>query len=270
MRRVALKVAYIGTGFYGFQRQPGLTTVEGELLSALKMIGYINEISECGFGIGGRTDRGVHALGNVVSFLTDGEVIINQINDALPTSIRVLGKAKVPLHFKARYAENRYYRYLLVNEADIPESNLEEMVKAASLLKGTHNFSNFSKRSERNPVRTVHDINVTVDDGVIRVDVVGESFLWNMIRKIVTVLLSVSLGELKSDDIFEYLDPQRDVNIQPASPGGLILMDVRYNGLEFQYDSYAKNNFISSLRKEYRHLQTIALSEYEMIKNLIE
>jgi len=271
MRRVALKVAYIGTDFYGFQRQPGLSTVEGELLSALKKIGLINEISECGFGIAGRTDRGVHALGNVVSFFTEGEVIINQINDVLPNSINILAQAKVPLHFKTRYAKSRHYRYLMINEDEVDSNNfnLDKMIDAAMIFKGTHNFLNFSKRSERNPVRTMLEIQVINEGNAIHLDVIGESFLWNMIRKMVTVLLNVFKGQLEPNNIYEYLDPEKDFLIKPAPPEGLILMDVNYNGIVFQEDAYAKNKFLSTLRKEYLYQQNIALSEKEMIKSLM-
>ena len=93
MENVALKVAYIGTHFHGFQRQPNLKTVEGEILNALKKADLIDNIKNSGYSIAGRTDRGVHALGNVIAFRTDGEVIINHINDFLPQNIRILGKA---------------------------------------------------------------------------------------------------------------------------------------------------------------------------------
>ena len=81
MRKVALKVAYIGTDFHGFQRQPDFKTVEGELIDALKNANLIDNPKDSGYAIAGRTDRGVHALGNVISFRTPEEVIINQIND---------------------------------------------------------------------------------------------------------------------------------------------------------------------------------------------
>jgi tRNA pseudouridine38-40 synthase len=270
MRRVALKVGYIGKDFYGFQRQPGLRTVEGELLSALKKVGLIDEVSECKFGIAGRTDRGVHALGNVVSFLTDGDVIINQLNDALPSSINVLAEARVPLRFKTRYAESRHYRYLMIIDDDnFSHFNLSRLIEAAMIFKGTHNFLNFSKRSERNPVRTILEIHVVNDGDVIILDVIGESFLWNMIRKMVTVLLNVFNGDLEPNKIYDYLDPENDVLIKPAPPEGLILIDVNYNGIVFHEDDYAKNKFISTLRKEYLYQQNIVLSEKEMIKSLM-
>lgn len=268
MIRVALKVAYLGTDFYGFQRQPGLRTVEEEILQTLKKVNLINNIGKCGFGIAGRTDRGVHALGNVVSFLTDKEVIINQINDVLPTDIKVLGLAKVPLNFKTRYAMRRFYRYLVVDEE--PSSiNLNKMMQASQIFKGTHDFSNFSKRSGNNPVRTIEKVEVYKNNEVIRVDVIGQSFLWNMVRKIVSVLLNVGEGLLNVDDVLDYLDPHYSVSIKPVTPEGLILMDVVYDGVSFKTDPYAKNKFIKSLEDEYLHHKTIAMSEKEMLKTLL-
>lgn len=269
---MALKIAYIGTDFYGFQRQPGLVTVEGEILSALKAIGLITETLKCGFGIAGRTDRGVHALGNVISFLTEEEIHINQINDALPQDIRVLSQTRVPLRFKTRYAKSRHYRYLLINHGmnNGEDLNLERMIEASEIFIGTHNFQNFSKRSERNPVRTIDEVEILKDTNSISIDVVGESFLWNMVRKMVSVLLSVGREDLKPNDIYEYFKPQKSVPIKPMPPEGLILMDVCYEGIKFREDQYAKNKFISALRKEYTKQQTIALSEKEMIKSLIK
>lgn len=269
MKRVALKVAYLGTDFYGFQRQPGLRTVEEEILQTLKKVNLINNIEKCGFGIAGRTDRGVHALGNVVSFLTDKDVIINQINDVLPTDIKILGLAKVHLNFKTRYAIRRFYRYLVVDDDEQSNIDLNKMIQASQIFKGTHDFSNFSKRSGNNPIRTIEIVQVYKYNEVIRVDVIGQSFLWNMVRKIVSVLLNVGEGLLNVDDVHDYFDPHNSVSIKPVTPEGLILMDVVYDGVNFKTDPYAKNKFIKSLRDEYLHQKTIAISEKEMLKTLM-
>ncbi len=271
MRRVALKIAYLGTDFYGFQRQPGLTTVEGEILSALDDLGVVKDIEQCGFGIAGRTDRGVHALGNVISFLTQERIIINQINDVLPRSIRILSQAKVPLNFKVRYASGRSYRYLMPIDPEISgvsEFNLKNMIEASKLLKGTHDFSNFSKRSERNPVRTIDEITIEQQQNSIQIDVVGESFLWNMVRKMVTVLLDVGYGLIQPEEIDQYFDPKKELPIKPMPAEGLILMDINYKDIEFTEDLYAKKSFVSYLKSEYITSQSIALAENMMIKSL--
>lgn len=276
MKRVALKVAYIGTDFYGFQRQPGLRTIEGEILSALKETGLIEEIEKCAFEIAGRTDRGVHALGNVVSFLTHEKVIINQINDALPQSIKILAQADVPLRFKTRYALSRHYRYLIAKPCwNFARSqtelhfNLDKMMEAGRILEGTHNFRNFSRRSERSPIRTVDQVLIKEGRDSVQVDVTGESFLWNMVRKMVSVLINVGEDQLNPGELQEYFDPQKEVSVKPAPPEGLILMDVGYSGVEFKEDAYAKNSFISSIKKEYLRQQTTALSQKELIKSLM-
>lgn len=265
MKRVALKIAYLGSGYHGFQRQPGLKTVEGLILSALDETGLVEDVNKCGFGLAGRTDRGVHALGNVVSFLSREKVRINQINNHLPLSIRVLAQAKVPLQFKARYALQRHYRYIwpLISVVD-----LDLLRGAAEQLLGTHDFSNFSKRSERNPLRTIDKIEIEESEDQILIDVYGESFLWNMVRKMVSVLLMVGEGDLKSDTLESYFNPINDLAIRPMPPEGLILMDITYSGINFQEDTYAKNSFYSFLSEEYLKHQTIALSERDMLRNL--
>ncbi|MBI4814188.1 MAG: tRNA pseudouridine(38-40) synthase TruA [Methanobacterium sp.] len=249
MIRVALKVAYLGTDFYGFQRQPNLRTVEGELIIALEESGVITNLGQSNYSIAGRTDRGVHALGNVVSFCTDKEPIINQINDLLPLDIRILGSTRVPLGFKTRYAHKRHYRYVLCREPGDNEWNTNNMQEAAHLMEGTHNFLNFSRRSERNPLRTVDSVLITSKDNMCLVDVEGASFLWNMVRKIMTVLLSVGKDELELEDVQRCLDPQYPAAITPMPPESLILMDVFYQGVKFKEDDYARARFIKSSNK---------------------
>jgi tRNA pseudouridine38-40 synthase len=125
MRKVALKVAYIGTDFHGFQRQPDHRTVESELISALREVNLIDDLKDCGYAIAGRTDRGVHALGNVISFRTEGDVRINHINDLLPKSIRILAIAGVRFGFKPRYAQSRHYRYIIAGSEDMDLNNIK-------------------------------------------------------------------------------------------------------------------------------------------------
>ena len=113
MKRTALKIGYIGTNFHGFQRQPDLRTVEEELIYHLRKLGYIDDLKKSRFRIAGRTDAGVHSLGNVISFQSEKEVRVNEINNSLPDDIQILAKAPVRFGFKPRYAEMRQYRYVL-------------------------------------------------------------------------------------------------------------------------------------------------------------
>ncbi len=266
MRKVALKVAYIGTDYHGFQRQPHFKTVEGELISALKEAGLIDSLKDCGYAIAGRTDRGVNALGNVVSFRTEEEVNINHINSLLPSTIRILAVAGVRFGFKPRFAKRRHYKYIIVNGQDL---DLETIESVSKLIEGTHNFSNFSKRSERNPIRTIESIRTSLNKGQLTIDIIGESFLWNMVRKIAAALFMAGKHELGVEEIQTFLDPSICAAIAPMPPEGLILMDTIYDGVKFKYDSYAREKFISILEKELIYNKTIAAVEESMLDNLI-
>ncbi len=265
MRKVALKVAYIGTDFHGFQRQQDVDTVEGKLIEALKAANLIDNLKDSGYSIAGRTDRGVHALGNVISFRTSEKVVLNQINDYLPKSIRILAKAWVPFGFKPRFAKSRHYRYIIVDDDNL---NINKMKKSSKFFEGTHDFSNFSKRSERNPVRTIEKIEVFEADDCVVMDVVGESFLWNMVRKIASVFFSVGRDELDLNELEKLFDSSFTAAITPMQPEGLILMDTIYENIKFKHDEYARKKFISILNEGYRYNRTISAVEKTMINGL--
>ena len=107
MRRVALKIAYIGTKFHGYQRQPNYRTVEGELLKVFKETNIIEDTWKAHYSVAGRTDKGVHSTGNVISFMTDEIIRLDYINGLLPKDIKIIGEAKVPYGFKVRFPLNR-------------------------------------------------------------------------------------------------------------------------------------------------------------------
>jgi tRNA pseudouridine38-40 synthase len=141
MKRTALKIGYIGPHFHGFQRQPNVRTVEEEIINTLRDLNYIDDLKEARFRIAGRTDSGVHSLGNVISFQSEKDVLINQINNSLPEDVQILAKAPVRFGFKPRYAKMRQYRYILFEK----NLDMESLYKCADIFKGTHNFINFSK-----------------------------------------------------------------------------------------------------------------------------
>lgn len=257
MKKIALKVAYIGTNYHGFQRQPDVPTVEGKLLDALKEAGVIRSPGESRFQIAGRTDRGVHALGNFVSFFTEEEIHVNQINDILPPDIKVLAWASVMYPFKVRYPIERHYRYILHRGKSM---DIDAMTEAAEHFRGTHDFSNFSRRSDRNPIRRINDVQVSEDEDSILVDVYGESFLWQMVRKMVRVLMMVSEGELSEEDVPELLDTDKRVFIDPAPPENLILMDLKYGvKIKLRHDEYAFERFRSLLEEEFRRYRDMSM-----------
>ena len=248
MKRTALKIAYIGTHFHGFQRQPDVRTVEEELIYHLRKLGYIDDLKASRFRIAGRTDAGVHSLGNVISFQSEKEVRVNQINNSLPEDIQIIAWAPVRFGFKPRYAQMRWYRYILFEE-DLDIDLLRQTDKNKN-----NNFAHLNKTYSP-----------------IFVDIYGESFLWNMVRKMMRVFLDVNYGKLTLDDVRGLLDPEEDeprAYIKVVEPENLILMDIEYDGIRFRYDDYACERFRRYLVDNLFDLQkTYSVSE-SMLKSL--
>ena len=286
MKRTALKIAYIGTHFHGFQRQPDVRTVEEELIYHLRKLEYIDDLKASRFRIAGRTDAGVHSLGNVISFQSEKEVRINQINNSLPDDIQIIAWAPVRFGFKPRYAQMRWYRYILFEE----DLDIELLERTAEVFKGTHNFTNFTKRKQKTTERTIQDIKITIPQideaeknskndfahlnktySPIFIDIYGESFLWNMVRKMIRIFLDVNYGKLTLEDVERLLNPEEDeprAYIKVVDAENLILMDIEYDGIRFRYDDYACERFRRYLVDNLLDLQkTYSVSE-SMLKCL--
>lgn len=282
MKRTALKIGYIGTNFHGFQRQPNVRTVEEELIYHLRKLDYIDDLKKSRFRIAGRTDAGVHSLGNVISFQSEKEVRVNEINNSLPDDIKILAKAPVRYAFKPRYAQMRQYRYLLFQDLDIDKLN-----EVAEIFMGTHNFTNFTKRFQKTTTRTIDDIKITkveLDDyhkrdfpnlhdtiAPIFIDIYGESFLWNMVRKMMRVFVDVAQDKMSLDDVRDLLNPPEDsprASIKVMEAEYLILMDIQYDGIKFKYDDYACKRFKRDLVDSLDNLQKKYAIRESMIKSL--
>lgn len=283
MKRTALKIGYIGTNFHGFQRQPDLRTVEEELIYHLRKLDYIDDLKKSRFRIAGRTDAGVHSLGNVISFQSEKEVRVNEINNSLPDDIQILAKAPVRFGFKPRYAEMRQYRYLLFRD----DLDIDKLNEVAEVFKGTHNFTNFTKRFQKTTTRTIADIKIsqpTLEDyhkkdfpnlheplTPIFVDIYGESFLWNMVRKMMRVFVDVASGKMDIEEVTPLLNPPENsprANIKVLEPDYLILMDIEYDGVKFKYDDYACERFTRDLSDSLCDLQKKYAIQESMIKSL--
>ncbi len=235
----ALKLAYIGTDFSGSQAQPGMRTVEGELRKGLVKKGIIDEGTKAYFS--GRTDAGVHALGQVVAFRALDERLVEPriINSALPDDMWVYATAWVPDGFDPRRdAVSRTYRYLLY----APDVVERRIVEYSRLFLGTHDFTNFSSVVPgKNPVRTIKSINVARRGDLYVIDIEADSFLWNMVRKMVTGLRLVGSNKRPAQWLEMMLRPEEHrEGIPPALAAGLCLMKVEYPGISFQEEAYSK------------------------------
>jgi tRNA pseudouridine38-40 synthase len=241
-----LDLAYDGTSFDGWARQPGRRTIEGELEAALATV--LREPVR--LSVAGRTDAGVHALAQVASFGAPAGVVEPQrlrlaLNALLPGEISVAGVSRAPDGFDARAAAARTYRYRLW----LPDSrpvferlyvwhvrgavDFDLLQAAAALFPGRHDFSALtsSARFYRTCVRTVAtaEWRLQPDGREARFEITSDSFLHNMVRVAVGSMVDVAQGRLSLAALSDGLDGGRRVELGRTAPArGLALLRVDY------------------------------------------
>lgn len=245
MRNICMKICYDGTLFNGFQNQPNMRTVQGELERALLAIGK----KPIAIQASGRTDAGVHARGQVVNFLSDLSIPIERIpiaiNSRLPEDIMVLEAYEVDENFHARHlAKRKTYRYTIDNGKfpdifgrqyclHVPQKlNREHMKQALSHVVGTHDFTSFTSVKSDKPhhVRTIYDAKFIEQDNLIHIELTGNGFTYNMVRIIVGTLIKIGFGQKKPDDMLTIIQGcNRSLAGPTALPIGLCLMNVEYD-----------------------------------------
>lgn len=243
MTTYRLLVTYDGAPFHGFQRQPGLETVQGRIESALDRILGREVLTSAA----GRTDAGVHALGQVMSFRADpiGDVdgCVARLNSMCGPEVAVLEIAEVAEGFDARFsATSRTYEYGILNRPvhdpfarhttwHFPQPLDEQlMAKAAQALLGEHTFESFGRVEEgKNPVRRIEEIHIERDGDLVSIRVTANSFLQQMVRSIVGTLVQVGVGKIHPDDMDGILHARDRAAAGPvAPPHGLFLVSVSY------------------------------------------
>ena len=246
MRSIALVVEYDGSGFHGFQRQSALPTIAAELEEALAAL--------CGHPVtvagAGRTDAGVHATGQVVSFETASDLQLERAPVALSALLRkrhiaVLRAVERPRGFSARHdALARTYRYRILNRI-APSPLLRgrvffvraaldpaRMRAAATALAGTHDFTSFCAQPPQRgrPTRTIERISVERSDDLIDIEVTADSFLHQMVRIIAGTLVEVGLGKRSAAEMPALLARRDRKAAGVTAPAhGLYLTHVRYD-----------------------------------------
>ncbi len=239
-------VEYDGTDFCGFQFQPGLRTIAGELETALSRL-FDRPVKVT---VAGRTDAGVHASGQVISFVSHDAFPIDKLsialNSALPPDLSARDAACVEAGFSARAsATERRYTYTIVNRRD-PSAvlrrfahheyralDLARMRVAAAHLIGRHDFVTFCGvlPQRGGTVRTVHAIVIEADGEIVRVHVHGVGFLHHMVRIIAGTLLDVGAGRREPADVAAMLAACDRRVAGPTAPAqGLALVEVVYPG----------------------------------------
>lgn len=245
MKRILLVIEYDGTNYCGWQKQPNVKTVQGEIEDAIfRAIGEKVEI----FG-SGRTDAGVHGLHQTAHFDLQAPVPISKIadilNNVLPADIVIKSAEEVEQDFHARFSiRKKCYLYKIYN-SEIKNAflanrtawvkkniDIDLMIKASKLLIGEHDFQGFCSANTCTTsfVRTIFDINVARDGDFVYIEVCGNGFLYNMVRIIAGTLVDYALGKIKLQDIKLALKNGDRAHAGQTMPAcGLYLKDTIYN-----------------------------------------
>jgi tRNA pseudouridine38-40 synthase len=244
MRNIKLLLSYDGTDFCGWQRQPDRRTVQSVLEEAIGRLTGVPATTNAS----GRTDAGVHALGQVVHFYTASrhppEVFVKALNAMLPHDVRVRGAWEMPQAFHATLdAKAKLYRYVIDNNpiADPFQRRYSDHVyhpldvpvmdQAARALLGRHDFHSFETHwpNRTSSVRTITHIAASRMNDFVWVDVEADGFLYNMVRAISGTLVLVGTGRWPATQIAEVLAARDRRAAGPtAPPQGLFLVRVRY------------------------------------------
>ena len=266
-RNIALKVAYDGTNYHGFQRQtPPIRAVQNVLEAALAQVcGETVELASAG-----RTDAGVHAYGQVVNFFTDGRIpterLPRAVNGLLPPDIVVSEAWEAARDFSARHsATGKAYVYRM-KECRVPDPftrsyawqifqplDYDAMRAALHLLEGTHDYSSFraSGGAPMSPVRTLDTIRLTAEgEGRLSLYIHGTGFLYHMVRNIVSTAVAVGTGRISQDRFAEIFAARDRRLVPPTAPAsGLYLLAVDYDGTSERSHTDGAGNAAASCDK---------------------
>jgi tRNA pseudouridine38-40 synthase len=240
---------YDGSRYSGWQDQKNARTVMGELRKAAAEI-FQGSVEMQGAG---RTDAGVHALGQVMHLKVASPVrqppprIMQRFNDLLPADIVILDLVAAPRNFHARHdATSRVYLYQISTRKQAfmkkyvwwvkDPLNVDSMRKAAALLPGRHDFAAFRAEDPSRPhestVVVIEKVEIEIEDEIITVRIEASHFLWRMVRRIVGLLVKIGTGEVQKEDLAALLSgrasPHLDVAAWTAPASGLFLERIRY------------------------------------------
>lgn len=245
-----MMIAYDGTGYSGWQIQPNALSIQETLQKALHIL--LNE--EVHVTGSGRTDAGVHALGQVAHFkhlhLLNLRKVLFSLNGLLPVDIRVKKLELAPPDFHAQYQASgkEYHYYLHLDPVMDPfkrlycwhvrrQLDMSLLEQGAVCFIGTHDFTSFANEAHsgsaaNDPVRTLYRLDVKLIEGGVRLEFEGNGFLYKMVRNITGTLVDVSSGKRSIHEIpsiFESKD--RRLASRAAPPQGLFLVRVNYPSL---------------------------------------
>ena len=247
-RRIALLLEYDGTAFSGSQYQENGRTVQGELEAAINNL--TGERVRAAFA--GRTDAGVHALGQVAAFDTarplSAAEAIRGLNHFLPEDVVVRDAVEAAPDFDPRrHATGRRYRYLIAQRRERPALmrervwqlsralDIEAMGKAARMLEGAHDFAAFAGPYEGPTQRTLRRCEISSESECLTLEIEAEAFLPHQVRRTVGALVEIGSGRMSEEALVRLLEEAKPATAGPPAPAcGLYLVSVAYDGLRFE------------------------------------
>lgn len=239
--RYLMKVSYDGSGFYGFQRLNEYRTVQKVLEEAL---GVINKGEVLVKGAS-RTDKGVHAYGQMIHFDIDYDIPVDRlmyaVNRILDNDIRVLDCKKVDNDFHARFNVKRKKYVYKINLGDFDclksryflqvyeKLDIDKMRECAKVFLGCHDFRNFVAGERDNYLMCVEDIKFNMNNDILEIEFLGKSFYRYMVRNMVGAMLEVGMYKKEICDVSKMLDDYMIKKQMMTAPAcGLYLMDIEY------------------------------------------
>jgi tRNA pseudouridine38-40 synthase len=242
--RIKMIIEYDGSNYHGFQRQDNAHTIQAEIEKQLSKL-CSNEINILAAG---RTDAGVHARGQVISFDTDSSIPPERwflaLNSLLPDDIRVLSSGAVSPDFHPQFQALRkqytyliyrcseaatfYRKYALCNTEPLDIASMQE---ACHLIKGRHDFRAFcaSGSTAKTFERSVFQCSIVEKELILRLDIEADGFLYNMVRIIMGTLMQVGRNRISVDEIASIIQSQDRTRAGPTMPPqGLYLLSVDY------------------------------------------
>jgi tRNA pseudouridine38-40 synthase len=244
-RNIKIIIKYLGKNYHGWQKQFGEKTIQGEIEKAAEKV-FKQKIDLIGSG---RTDAGVHALGQTANFKIKNNIpeekVLYALNSNLPKDIRVVDSREVDMEFHSRYnAIGKTYQYNIYNSRIIDpfrkdtsyflpyKLDIDKILRSKDYFIGEHDFQAFmaTGSSVQSTVRKIFKINMTSKDNLISFNITGNGFLYNMVRIIIGTLIDVGRGKIEENTIENIiLNRNRKFAGHTAKAEGLFLKKVYYN-----------------------------------------
>jgi len=250
MSRFRLLIEYEGSNYHGWQQNAGVQTIQGEMIKACQKLFATKKIELYGSG---RTDAGVHALGQVAHLDVPVEMhsrtLLTRLNEILPHDINILKVEKCDAGFHARHsAVARSYVYIISRKRSAfgkryvwwvkEEISVARMQEAAALFRGFHDFASFgaTTEEEQSTLVDIGYLDVRESGNQILIHIMGSHFLWMMVRRIAGVLVHAGKSKLTFEEIRGFMEQYSERPSQlSAPPSGLYLERVYYRGERFDF-----------------------------------